>query len=75
MSRHLDGSPKPVDPIWYRQHEVLQVRCRCGHQASGVIGLIALRAGMGGHERLWVLVRRLRCSRCDARDPVVEVGR
>jgi hypothetical protein len=51
------------------------VWCRCGHQASGLIGLIAWRAGMGGHERLWRLVVRLRCSRCGARDPDVEVGR
>jgi hypothetical protein len=52
MSWHLDGSPKPADPIWFRQHQALHVRCRCGHQASGLIGLIALRAGMGGQERL-----------------------
>jgi hypothetical protein len=74
MSRHLDGSPKPVDPIWYRQHETLHVRCRCGHQASGTIGRIALKAGMGGQERLWRLVERLRCSRCGARDPAVRIG-
>jgi hypothetical protein len=30
---------------------------------------------MCGHERLWELVRRLRCSHCGARDPTVEVGR
>ena len=75
MSRHMDGSPQPVDPIWYRRHERLYVRCRCGHSASGVIGRVARHAGMSEHERLWQMVERLRCSKCGAREPAVRVGR
>jgi hypothetical protein len=73
MSRHLDGSIKPVDPIWYRQHEVLHLRCRCGHQARAMVGVLALQSGLSGQQHLWELVERLRCSRCGARHPEVKI--
>jgi hypothetical protein len=73
MPCRLDGSPRPTDPIWYRQHETLRIRCRCGHHASALVGLLAARSGLSGQQRLWELIERLRCSQCGARHPEAEI--
>ena len=66
MSKHLDGSPQPVDPIWYRHREWLHLGCTCGHRAALPIGETARRHGFSGHHRLYQLVDRMRCGECGA---------
>ncbi|UZO94780.1 Hypothetical protein RMP42_05854 (plasmid) [Roseomonas mucosa] len=73
MSRHLDGSPKPVDPLWLRQHEWLHLTCRCGHRAALHIGALALQHQLSGEVRLYRVIDRLRCHRCGSGPAGVEV--
>jgi hypothetical protein len=73
MSRHLDGSPQPVDPVWYREREYLHLGCPCGHRASLQIGPLARRHGMPSNARLYQLIDRLRCSQCGAAPSAVDV--
>jgi hypothetical protein len=73
MSQHLDGSPQPVDPIWYRQHEWLHLSCRCGHRAALHIGALALQHELAGSVRLYQIIDRMRCQRCGARPAGIEV--
>jgi hypothetical protein len=73
MSRHLDGSPQPVDPVWYRERDYLHLACGCGHKAALQIGPLARRHGLATDTRLYQLVARLRCSWCGARTGTVDV--
>jgi hypothetical protein len=73
VSRHLDGSPKPVDPVWYREREYLHLGCICGRRVALQIGPMARRHGLANDTRLYELVARLRCSRCGTRHPAVDV--
>lgn len=73
MSRHLDGSPQPVDPVWYRKWEYLHLACGCGHKAALQIGPLARRHGLATDTRLYQLVDLMRCSRCGAKPAAVEV--
>lgn len=73
MSKHLDGSPQPVDPVWYRRRQQFKLACRCGHAALMPIGALAGRHGISGETRLWQIIERLRCSRCGAAPSQVDV--
>jgi hypothetical protein len=46
MSRHLDSSPQPIDPIL----------CRCGHRVALHIGALALENEMAGNVRLYQVI-------------------
>lgn len=61
--------PKPVDPIWYRRHATIHVHCPCGHHAKMIVGDVARRYRVPDSVLLYELLKRLRCSRCGARDP------
>lgn len=73
MSRHLDGTPQPVDPLWYRRLDYLHLGCACGHRAAVQIGLLARRHGLAHDARLYQLIARLRCSRCGTRPNAMDV--
>jgi hypothetical protein len=73
MSRHLNGSPQPVDPVWYRERDYLHLACGCGHKAALQVGPLAYRHGLASNTRLYQLVDLLRCSRCGARPSGVDV--
>ena len=73
MSWHLDGSPQPVNPDWYRQREHFRLVCGCGHNALLPIGELAARHGINLDTRLWRIIQRLRCSRCDAAPSQIDV--
>lgn len=73
MSRHLDGSPQPVDPVWYREQEYLHLGCSCGRRVALQIGPLARRHGLGSNAKLYKLVDLLRCSQCGARPSAVDV--
>ena len=76
MSRHLDGSPKPVDPLWYRRHDgVLRAWCRCGHHAEVRLVEVERRHRLSPDMRVYQVVERLRCSRCGQRPRYAEVVR
>jgi hypothetical protein len=74
MSRHLDGSPKPVDYIWHRRTWWLRLTCTCGRAALLPIGQTARLAGLPETARLYQLIDRLRCADCGGRPTRVEVG-
>ena len=73
MSRHLDGSPQPVDPVWYRQFDYLHLGCACGHRAALQIGPLARRHGMVRETNMYLVIGRMTCSRCGARPSTVAV--
>lgn len=73
MSRHLDGSPQPVDPVWYRRLDYLHLTCGCGHRAALQIGALAQSRGLASDTRLFQIVDRMRCSQCGAGPSAVEV--
>lgn len=58
MSRHLDGSPKPVDPLWYRKSMFLRVLCSCGHQNSIPIMDLIRQQRLDPDMRLYQLIPR-----------------
>lgn len=73
MSKHLDGSPKPVDPVWYRRLEYLHLSCPCGRRVALQIGPLARSHGLASDTRLYQLVARLRCGQCGAPPSTVDV--
>jgi hypothetical protein len=73
MSRHLDGSPKPVDRISWRRGEWLHLSCQCGHRAALHIGALALQHELSPAMRLYRVIDRMRCSRCGAKPVGIEV--
>lgn len=73
MSRHLDLSPQPVDPVWYRHFDYLHLGCACGHRAALQIGPLARRHGMARETKLYQVIDRMLCSRCGGRPIAVAV--
>jgi hypothetical protein len=73
MSRHLDGSPKPVAPLWYVHWAWLRVRCRCGHSASIRIAEL-LASGVRRDMRCYEMIDRLRCSACGGREVLADMA-
>jgi hypothetical protein len=69
MSRHLDGSPKPVDPLFYRWGWWVRASCGCGHAGLVSVAAAARRHGLARDERLYALIARMRCSACGCRPP------
>ncbi|NOG73717.1 hypothetical protein [Roseicella sp. DB1501] len=75
MSRHLDGSPKPVDQLWHRQNEWLHVRCKaCNRSAALHIGALALQHQLAAQTRLYEVIDRLRCMKCGGKATTLGVS-
>lgn len=76
MSKHLDGSPQPVDPLWYRRHHgVLRAWCRCGHHAEVRLVELERRHRLSSNIRVYQVIERLRCSHCGQRPRFADVVR
>ena len=76
MSKHLDGSPQPVDLLWYRRHDgVLRAWCRCGHYAEVRLVEMERRYRLSPYMRVYQMIERLRCSRCGQRPRFADVVR
>ena len=73
MSKHLDGRPKLVNPVWYRKQEWLHLACRCRHRAPLHIGALALQHELASTVRLYQVVERMGCHRCGRKPVGVEV--
>lgn len=73
MASHLDGRPKPTDPIAWRRDEWLHLSCPCGHRAALHIGALALQYELSMEVRLYRVVGRMRCRRCGGRATGIEV--
>ena len=67
------GKPCPADPIWHREHHFMTVRCGCGHGATMTVGQWADLHRLPRDLTLWRVIKRMKCSKCGARNPSVEV--
>ena len=68
--------PKPVDPLWYRPHLSLRVRCGCGRCVWVRPRDAAMRAGYSDELKIHEVLSRLACRECGRRQPeVVGAGR
>lgn len=67
------GRPCPADPIWYREDHRMTVKCACNHRATRTVGEWAALYNLSRDLTLWRVIKRMRCSKCGARDPAVEV--
>jgi len=67
MSRHLDGSPQPVAPLWYVRWAWLRIRCQCGRYHEERLADVIERHGLDTQMRCYELVARLRCRACGER--------
>jgi hypothetical protein len=74
MSRHLDGSPQPVDTVSMRWRWWFHLGCAaCGHRAALSIGALALQHELPPATNLYRIANRLRCGRCGARPSSIDV--
>ncbi len=90
MSRHLDGSPQPVAPLYYVSRAHFRANCACGRSASIPVGKVwafemerLIRQGLpawrakreAGAMKCWEIIERMRCSACGRRPPAsADVG-
>lgn len=73
MSRHLDGSPKPVTPLWYIPAAWVRIQCGCGHATAVQVGDL-MAAGIHRDTRCYQVLGRLRCSNCGERPAQADVA-
>jgi hypothetical protein len=73
LSKHLDGSPKPVTPLWYVATAWLRIRCACGHATSVQLSDLIAR-GINRETRCYEVIGRLRCTECGERPAEADVG-
>ena len=73
MSRHLDGSPKPVDRLSSRRGEWLHLSCQCGPGAALQNGALELQHEVELEMRLDRVIARMRFRLGGAKPIGIEV--
>lgn len=73
MAANMRG-PKPVDPLYWRVHDTLSVRClRCSNRASATVRAWIVWHRLDDRLRLSDMQLRMRCLRCGDYDPEMAI--
>nr|WP_314075210.1 hypothetical protein [uncultured Roseococcus sp.] len=73
MAANMRG-PKPVDPLYYRWADTLEVRCqRCGNSARATVQAWAMWHQLNDRLRFTEMQERMVCLRCGTYAPRMEI--
>ncbi|MDB5415316.1 MAG: hypothetical protein JWR10_3651 [Rubritepida sp.] len=66
--------PKPADPLYWRLHDTLSVRClRCSNKASGTVHAWVVWHRLSDKIRLRDMQLRMVCLRCNEYAPEMSI--